>query len=451
MQQRTRTWWPLALACALLLGAGLRLVWVEDMEYKYDEWWTFAHTQDRLRTHDQVWLGLQSSAGIPNPGLSLWIFQVAARAFAIHEPTGLARAVQAGSILALGLLVGFVLVAVPRPEREAWLWAAALLALNPLAVLFHRKIWTPSSLPLLTTALLAGWWYRRRPAGAFVWGLVGALLGQIHGSGFFFAAGFFGWALLFDRRRVAWPAWLIGSSLGALPMVPWVWYLATTPHESSFEHQTWLHVWEFKFWTRWATESLGWGTTYSVVGQVRDFMAYPQLAGRPTYFVGLLHGLIAVAALLLLARALLDWRQGRYAGATLADRLIGRHSPTAFTLGAALWGFGLVMTFTCLPIHRHYMVILFPLEFLWLARLALGPTPPLSAAPSGGGGAGPPSAESVPAGAGRQRFGRAFLAGVCTLQLALSITYLAYIHTHQGTQGDYGPAYGSARNAFRTR
>lgn len=437
MQQRTWTWWAVGLACALIVGAGLRLIWVNDMEYKYDECWVFLQTQPESRTHDKPWVGMESSAGVLNAGMSLWIFEAAAKVFGVDDPTELARVVQWASIVAMLVMVGFALWAVPNGEREAWLWAVALLALNPTAVMFHRKIWTPSSLPIFMAALLIGWWYRERRAGAFVWGLIAAALGQIQGTGFFFAAGFFAWAFLFDRKRVAWLSWFVGSCLGALPMIPWIWCLLTMkpPHQTAFTHKTWVHIFELKYWTRFVTDPLGWGLTYPFREDVMDFLAYPEIGGRATYFVAFLQVLVVTAGLVLLWRVIEDWREERYAGVSLWDRLIGRHSPTAFTLGAALWGFGLVMTLTCLPLHRHYMVTLFILEFVWMARVALGPTTATTAAE--------PNSDN------RLRFGRVFLTTVCLLQLVMSATFLVYVHTHQGTLGDYGPTYSSSENRYR--
>ena len=47
-------------------------------------------------------------------------------------------------------------------------------------------------LPLFSLAMLAGWWHRRRRWGAFLWGIAGTLLGQVHLTGFVFAAAFVG-------------------------------------------------------------------------------------------------------------------------------------------------------------------------------------------------------------------------------------------------------------------
>ncbi len=132
-----------------------------------------------------------------------------------HDPTSLARAVQILAIAAIGVLVWFSYRCVPSGEREPWLWAAAILSVNPLAVLFERKIWPPSVLPIFVSFMLIAWWKRERFWGAFAWGLIGAWIGQIHMGAFFFAGGFAAWALLFDRKQVAWRGWLAGSFLGA--------------------------------------------------------------------------------------------------------------------------------------------------------------------------------------------------------------------------------------------
>jgi hypothetical protein len=409
----------LGIIVALAAGAGLRLIWAEDIEYKADEAWTFEHS----RQTDLPWLGMPSSVDIPNPGMSLWVFVGLQKMTGAEDPPTLARAVQLLNVASLVLLVCFALRHVPREEREPWLWAAALVAVNPLAVLFHRKIWPPCVLPLLTLVMLYGWWYRQRRGPAFLWGLVGACLGQIHMAGFFFAAGFALWALLFDRLRVAWRNWLLGSTLGVLPMLPWLYHLLAYPSDRPVNPHRWVHACEMKFWIRWFTESFGMGSDYTFGPKFREFLRYPLVAGQPTYLVGTLHGLLAVTAVLLLSRALVVlWRdRSRW-----RERWIGRDSASAFTQNAALWGFGLLLTLSSFSIHRHYMIVLFPLEFLWVARLALA---------ARGDQPGP------------ARRGRILLVCLWLAQFAISADMLAYIHSRPNLSGtEYGVPY-SARLA----
>lgn len=415
---RRRRWALAALILAVVAGAGLRLIWGMDIEYKGDEEWMFERMQ-ALGTEPFPWIGMPSCAEFNNPGLNTWVFIALGKLTGATDPPGLARGVQALSIAALVLLAVFAWRMVPAHEREPWLWAVALLALNPLAVLFHRKIWQPSLFPLFTLLVLVGWWRRDRRWGAFVWGLVGACLGQIQMAGFFFAAGFTLWALLFDRRGVRWRSWFCGSVVGAVPMLPWLHYLLTRPSGPPKDSNL-LHWFEAKFWLRWMTEPFGISVEYALGGDFRDFLRYPLVGGAPTYLVLALHVAIGALALLVLARwAGSLWRErGR-----LREWFVGKHSPTAFTQSAALWGFGLLMTASTMPVNRHYLLVAMPLQFVWLARIALG------------------RADDGPA---KLRFGRAVLALLCIMQGLVTAQFLGYVHGNQRTiAGDYGRPYGA--------
>jgi 4-amino-4-deoxy-L-arabinose transferase-like glycosyltransferase len=431
-----RSWAVLGIVLALLAGATLRLIWPADIEYKADEAWTYQHSHDA----ELPWLGMPSSVDIPNPGMSLWVFVLLQRISGAADPPALAQAIQLLNVTALVLLVGFAFLHVPRGEREAWLWAAALVAVNPLAVLFHRKIWPPCVLPPLTLAMLYGWWYRQRRGLAFMWGLLGVCLGQIHMAGFFFAGGFVLWALLFDRpwsERVAWRSWLLGSLLGALPMLPWLVHLLAQPNERPINPHRWVHAFELKFWVRWCTESFGLGINYTFGPYFRDFLRYPLLGGRPTYLVAVLHCFAAGVAMLLILRAATQlWRERRRWGALW----IGRDSATAFTQNAAFWGFGLLLTLSCFSIHRHYMIVLFPLEFLWVARLALGAEGRTGSVSCRVRAAQDPAASA----SGSPRLGRALLLSLCLAQFLLSAHMLAFIHSRQNfADTEYGVPYGA--------
>ena len=130
------------------------------------------------------------------------------------------------NVLALLAFAAFGLFAIPKERREPWLWAAALWAVNPASIILERKIWTPSVLPLPAVGMLWAWRYRRHPAAAFAWGLLGALMAQIHLGAAFFAAALMAWTLVADRRAFPWIGWLAGSVVGVLPAIPWALDLA---------------------------------------------------------------------------------------------------------------------------------------------------------------------------------------------------------------------------------
>jgi len=213
--------WALGLGAAIAAGVFFRLVWLYDVEYKGDEAWSFSEVKKYWETHTLRTIGMPSSAGLPNAGMSLWVFVAISTILPIVDPLELTRSVQVLNIVAILFLTIFVQKSIPPHEREPWLFSVALVSINPLAVLFSRKLWPPDIFPLFTLGLLVGWWHRGRRWGAFLWGLVGALLGQIQLAGFLFAAAFVGCTLLFNRRGVHWLAWFVGSILGALPLMPW--------------------------------------------------------------------------------------------------------------------------------------------------------------------------------------------------------------------------------------
>src|SRR5262249_60813609 len=99
---------------------------------------------------------------------------------------------------------------------------------------------------------------------------------------------------------------------------------------------------------------------------------------------------------------------------------------TAFTQNAALWGYGILLTVANIFIYPHYLIVTFPLTFVWLSRQALGP----------------------PAGAERPRmWARRLLAALWLLELLLTLSFLGYIHVNEGTPHFTGTNYGRAYHA----
>src|SRR5262245_9231966 len=128
-------WSAVIIAACLVAGIVLRLIWPEDIEYKGDERWLFEHAMALLAGAPWSWVSLPTSMGSPNPGMSLWVFAGLAYISGAQTPPELARAVQSLNVLALLALLAFAVVAVERDARERWLWAGALWAVNPLAII----------------------------------------------------------------------------------------------------------------------------------------------------------------------------------------------------------------------------------------------------------------------------------------------------------------------------
>src|ERR1700677_2444576 len=133
----------LGVLLVLAAGIALRFVYPADIEWKGEERWTFDHSQLMRDGGTWPWVGMPTSLGTQNPGMSLWVFAGLAALFKVDRPPELARAVAILNVIALLAFVIFAFAAFPKERREPWLWAAAMWAVNPMAVIFERKIWPP--------------------------------------------------------------------------------------------------------------------------------------------------------------------------------------------------------------------------------------------------------------------------------------------------------------------
>ena len=409
-----------AIAFAVALGLVLRFVWPGDIEYKGDERWMFEQVQAYLAGGPWPWVGIGSSLLVPHPGMSTWLFILLARVLNAHTPPELAQGVQLLNALGiLGWLI-FARLSVPAAARRAWYWAAALWAVNPLAIIFERKIWQPSLLPAFVVAFAAAWWYRARAVPAFLWGVLGAALGQIYMPAWFFTLAVLIWTLLYDRRSVHWPAWLLGNVVAGWPVLPWLIEIVfRNPDYHAFETQLPL----LHYYLRWPMQPFGFGIDYTLGRtDMLAFLGGPQLAGHATYLMGIVYAAVVILMLTIAAAAI---ARGRSAGQFDARALFVGGDETGVLLRAAFWGYGgllTAMTLAGLNSHRHYLIMTAPLMALWAARAI---------------------AWSLPT---RTGLARAILIVAVLCQAALSAGLIGYIHTTQVIHGEYGPTWRSQQH-----
>jgi hypothetical protein len=170
----------------------------------------------------------------------------------------------------------------------------------------------------------------------------------------------------------------------------------------------WTRLFEFKYWNYWATEPFGLSLQYSLGKDFIEFLRYPLIGGQPTFLVGVLHIAVVAIAIFVLGRYLTRCFRNQQ---VIIDR-----SPTGFTVGAVLFGYGTLLTISCLPVYRHYLIITFPLMFVWLAQVVL---------------------QSMSA-----NIGRRLLLSLCVIQFCISFLFLNYIHqVDRPIRGDYGMPY----------
>jgi hypothetical protein len=418
--ERASALWAAGFVVAVLLGVALRLIWGDDIEYKGDERWTFERALEIGRSAEWPWVGMPTSVVLPHPGMSIWVFVALARIFAVETPPELARAVQTCNIAAILALIAFVLRAVPRPDREPWMWSVALYSVNPLAVIFDRKIWPPTIVPLAVVAMIAGWWHRGRAWGALLWGAAGAIIGQLHTGGLIFAFALFFWTALFDRRSVAWRWWFAGSAAAAWPLIPWFLELLERRAGADVPPTLGARLPMFTFYTRWLTEPWGLGAEYTL-GRTHflDFISWPLIAGRPTYLLAAVHVALIAIAIAIAVRAIARARQVR---PRPADLFVGRDRPALFLSNTMLWAYGGILSLSTLSVHRHYMIAIHVVKFLWITGLAF---------------------YGALARSDGLRTARMLLLALCVGQALVSVGLLSYIHAKQVIVGEYGPTWRS--------
>ncbi|MGA8745012.1 MAG: hypothetical protein WB507_04010 [Solirubrobacterales bacterium] len=404
----------IAVGAALLAGVILRLIWPSDMEYKADEMFLFHHATG---SNPFPWVGQTSGVGTSNPGMGIWVYSLMAKGLGLNTPVQLVRGVMVLNILALLALAAFAWKVVPPRQREPWLWGTALLAVNPLAVLFSRKLWIQSVLPPFVIAMLFAWWHRGQRWGAFAWGLIGAWLGQVHMTGFFFAGAFAAWTALYDRCSVRWRWWLSGSVLGTLTLLPWLAHVLS--HEGA-PMRSLVNTVEPRFWPFWVSYPLGFNLFTSFGSDSWRFLAWPAVDGTSLYLCAFTFVVILIVALAIGVEAfsLTIWPRRR----KFAQPIGGWRSNTGLAIGASAVGYGLLITASGVLFYRHYLIVAFVLPFLAVASAALL----------------------------RPNRGRRLLIVLVVAQAALSVQYLTYIHARGGAPGgDYGVAYDHQRHTER--
>lgn len=399
-----RHWQVAIIWGAIGVGCLLRLIWAEDMVWQADEIWMFE--QARAIWHGQTWpsIGMLNSAGFANPGMSLWAFVPLAGS---PDPIVMVRWVMALNVGAIGAFLGFIRWGVPPAQQLTWLWGMAIASVNPLAILFSRSIWAQNILPPFGFLIFWGHQLRDRVWGAFLWGFVGAIVGQVHMSGFFWQPALLGWTLWTERSsrdsapsRTRWGSFAIGSGLGCLPLLPWVQYLVAHGLNGGGKRQ-----FAPEFYLQWLT--MGWGLNLEhQMGKVfwRGFLAEPRLGGLPIYGVAIAHLLLALAGL----ATLIAWVTSKTYRQQV--RSVPGYAPMRFYLMAGAIGMGGLLTGIGQRVPVYYLTMLFPFPYLWVA--VIGKANPR------------------------------WLGAIVGLQLAIAIVFLGFIHQQGGiADGIYGPAY----------
>ncbi len=402
----------------ILTGIILRLIWIEDMEWKADEQWMFAHAQAAIKSGNWDKIGMDSSGGIVNPGLSVWMFTIFS--FFYSTPLGMTRCVELVNVI---VILGFILFALTKTkgcERNIWLWAMALASVSPLAVLFSRKIWEQDVIVLFSMFTIIGNAYRTKRLGAFIWGAAGAMSGQVHMSGFFYAFGIFVFTVLYDRvtttkTRYLW--WVAGSIIGSIGLLPWVIHIYLHPSPTVLK---WSHLLQFSFYFYWLVDALGLNIMYSMRKEFWELLKMPSIGGIPLYLIAALHLFLAGVGVYSIKRIYLYLKTKLIPLKTkaLIRNYIANLTLSEFYLLGVLMGLGVFLNFSGVITFQHYLIVGFPFSYMLLVKLLLPK--------------------------------KRLLIAVITSQLIITITFLTYVHIHDGImKGDYGKTYRSQQESIK--
>jgi hypothetical protein len=382
------------------------------MEWKDDEkiMYTMAHKAVDEGTFPVA--GMRSGGGIVNLGMSVGVF--AFIAMITKDPVSMNRVVQSLNVLSILCFLIFVFLKVEKAEREIWLFGIALAAISPLAVIFSRKIWAQDILPIISFIVILSNAYRGKKWGAFLWGLSGALIGQIHMSGFFFAGGLFIFTLLYDHFnniKFKWAYWLAGSFIGSLTLIPWILFMLNNPQIS---RQSLLNILQFNFYIYWFIDSQGLNVYYSLRKDFWEYIKEPYLFEIPTYLSAIAHLFLVTVSVFTITRIVnivkTTFNQIRHH--TFLTKTFTNISLTRFYLSSILLGLGVLMTLSGTTINPHYLICAFPFQYIFLAKVL--------------------------------EKQKKILKSVIIAQMVITITFLVFIHKNNGAiQGDYGKAYHS--------
>lgn len=404
-------WVFVVLWLALSFGVVMRWLWAEDMVYRGDEIWLYERSQNAGVSEPWPKTGMPTSLGIPNPGLSVW--WAIALGWFVHTPPSMVRIVITLNIAALLGIVLLVRKVIPAERREPWLWAWALMAVNGNSVQLSRKIWQQSFLPPWVLALFAGHLYRATRWGGLLWGLAGGLIGQIHMSGFFLAASLFFGTILQElrakRMTTRWVWWFAGSLLSIVPMLTWLDAMRTATSTAEPTRHT-LRVMAIRAYLiayNWVIVGTGLNQLPLLGIDRYPFLEGPVVFGQPTYFVFGLMLLIVGLTLVLTLRGVLR---------LVVTRSLEPSSEAWFYALSCAVGTSLLYFFIVAVHWDHYLFIFAPFLFLTFALVAMPD--------------------------------RKLLAALVLAQAMFTTSFMIFIHTNGGAEGDYQASW-ATQQKFR--
>jgi hypothetical protein len=376
----------------VVAGSALRLAAPHEFEFKADEARMVDLVRDARNAGALPWLGMATSQGVRNPGLSVWPFVALSYVFG-SDGFGLTQSVRVLNVLALAGAIAFAWWRLRGSDQQLWLAGVLLAAVSPMEVVLQRKLWAQSILPVFALLLLWLWIDRKRSwRHAAGLGAVAAVIAQIHPSGMFVVAALLAGALWDrDRRAVRWAAAALGFAALAWPLYFWAGHViematgTTSGGPLPLSPKTWLlNVVSFRYVHLLLSNVAGVAMRHSLGSHFAAFVAHPAV------FVA--HIALIVMTLFALGRWLL--RRCPLPAGELRPLLVW-----------GVLGTGILMTAAGVFVQRHYYFGLFPLPYVAFALVL------------------------------RRDKSWMPVYVVAALQLVVSAAFLIFIHTNGGAPG----------------
>lgn len=356
------------LFALLCLGVIVRLLWPAMMEWKADEMSLFDQSQRFARGLISFpWIGVMSSRGLHQGGLSCWPYLLVG--YFSNNPLSLVRAVQIEHVTVIILLFLTFFFRLKDERRLTAAWTLALWAVAPLPVLYGRKIWEPTFLPLFTSLFLVGFLARRRFLGALLFGMAGACLGQIHLSGSVYFVAFLIAAFFFQgAAKTCWFGVFVGIAAGLLPGAVWLSdiYLRLFAEgvRGVASHFDFSSLYRLEFYQAWFKAAFGLDIAYYALdSRWIDLFRQDVVSAFCVFFGVVAYATLAILLCVSCVSLLRRW---------LAVRNYRRPdltSPVTQLLFASFCVFGVMMVVFVGHLYPHYLIVSFPLPQLFAVML----------------------------------------------------------------------------------
>jgi hypothetical protein len=359
------TRWELPLAASIvLLATALRIGWPTLTEFKFSEARLVALVLEMTDKGRLPLVGVPSSAGFDHSPLSVYLYV---------PPFLLASDPIPATIY--GGLVGAAAVALcwwlarrwPGSGSRGALIAALLLGISPWAVVFSRKIWQVTFVPLLTLAfvglIVSALVTRSTPSNAtagqwhLAWGLATyALLVQVHPSAVSLAPALVLWLIIF-RRQIRIVPLVTGLLLAGLTAVPFLIHQL----QSGFPALLALRSLPAAEWDlsafRLAWDVITGRNIHALAGQAYASLRTVSTLGKTFNLVG---WFTAIASLGLLWRSLTRWKS------TTASL---RQTAQVDMILLSWLAIPILLNFRhSLDLHLHFFALVLPAAFLIVGR-----------------------------------------------------------------------------------